>query len=104
MLYTWFWSRFLQPAYERLRGRATPRLELELERSQWWSAQRLVQRQWRELGILLEHARREVPFYRDWFMQNRMEVRDLVAARDLSPLAASPRPPAAPPAGPWSSW
>lgn len=86
MLYTLLWSRLLQPAYERLRGRATPRLELELEQSQWWPAQRLARRQWRELEILLRHARQEVPFYRDWFDQNRLRVRDLVAARDLSPL------------------
>ncbi len=86
MLYTLLWSRLLQPAYERLRGRATPRLERELERSQWWPAQRLARRQWRDLEVLLRHARREVPFYRDWFREHKVRVRDLVATRDISSL------------------
>ncbi len=85
-LYASLWGGLWQPAYERLRGRLTPRLEIELERSQWLERERLASRQWRELGALLEHARREVPFYADWFADSGVEVADLVAARNLSPL------------------
>jgi len=79
-------SGLLQPAYERLRGRITPRLERELEASQWWPADRLANLQWRELARLLDHARRRVPFYRDWFTDQGAEPADLIARRDLSPL------------------
>lgn len=80
------WSGLVQPAYERLRGRITPRLERELDASQWWPAERLADLQWRELGRLLDHARAAVPFYRDWFAANRLTPGELVATRDLSPL------------------
>ncbi|MFZ5585537.1 MAG: phenylacetate--CoA ligase family protein [Thermodesulfobacteriota bacterium] len=79
-------SGLLQPAYERLRGRITPRLERELEASQWWPADRLANLQWRELARLLDHARRRVPFYRQWFADQGVEPADLIARRDISPL------------------
>ncbi|MFQ5668733.1 MAG: phenylacetate--CoA ligase family protein [Candidatus Binatia bacterium] len=37
----------------------------QLEQSQWWTAQRILDRQFRQLGLLLAHARRTVPFYRE---------------------------------------
>lgn len=79
-------SGLVQPAYERLRGRVTPRLERELDASQWWPPARLADHQWRALARLLDHARRETPYYRDWFAANRIEPAELAAARDLSPL------------------
>jgi phenylacetate-CoA ligase len=85
-LYASLWAGLLQPAYERLRGRITPRLERELDASQWWTPERLADWQWRELGRLLVHAQARVPFYRDWFAQSGLAVEDLVRARDLSPL------------------
>lgn len=85
-LYASLWAGLLQPAYERLRGRITPRLERELDASQWWTPVRLAGWQWREMGRLLVHAQARVPFYRDWFAQSGLAVEDLVRARDLSPL------------------
>ncbi len=37
----------------------------QLEQSQWWPAERILERQLHQLGLLLAHARRTVPFYRD---------------------------------------
>ncbi len=37
----------------------------QLEQSQWWTAERILDRQFRQLGLLLAHAHRTVPFYRD---------------------------------------
>lgn len=85
-LYAQIWSGLLQPAYERLRGRITPRLERELDVSQWWSPDRLADWQWRELARLLTHARSRVPFYRDWFAASGLAVESIIRARDLSPL------------------
>jgi phenylacetate-CoA ligase len=36
----------------------------QLERSQWWSAERLLDHQRRQLAVLLRHAAAQVPFYR----------------------------------------
>lgn len=85
-LYAQLWSGLVQPAYERLRGRITPRLERELDSSQWWTPDRLADWQWRELARLLNHARARTPFYRDWFAASGLTVEDIVRARDLSPL------------------
>jgi phenylacetate-CoA ligase len=39
-------------------------LAFQLEQSQWWSAEELLARQYRQLAMLLRHARATVPFYR----------------------------------------
>ena len=36
----------------------------QLERSQWWRPEELREHQFRQLGLLAEHARRTVPYYR----------------------------------------
>ncbi|WP_420346061.1 phenylacetate--CoA ligase family protein [Pelagibius sp.] len=41
----------------------------QLEQSQWWSAARLRGEQFRQAGALLDHAYRQVPFYRDRLAQ-----------------------------------
>ncbi len=40
-------------------------LQYQFERSQWWSAETLVQHQLRQLELLLAHAARTVPLYHD---------------------------------------
>lgn len=84
--YAEIWNRFLSPSYERLRGKRTPFLEMVLERTQWHDAESLAARQWRELAALLEYAREQVPFYRDWFAAGHASPAEICAARDLSPL------------------
>jgi phenylacetate-CoA ligase len=37
---------------------------IQLEQSQWWSAEELLAHQFRQLAVLLRHARATVPFYR----------------------------------------
>jgi phenylacetate-CoA ligase len=39
-------------------------LAFQLEQSQWWSAEQLRAHQYRQLAVLLRHARVTVPFYR----------------------------------------
>jgi phenylacetate-CoA ligase len=85
-IYETLYSDLLQPAYERLRGRATPRLEQELAASQWRDSQDLAGRQWRDLARLLEHARKEVPFYARCFAEQGLAPAELARARDLTPL------------------
>ena len=52
------------PAVPEPRGSALLAVLFQLEQSQWWSAERLLERQMRQLGLLVAHARRRVPFYR----------------------------------------
>jgi len=50
-------------------GRASQLLavQFQLERSQWWPPEELAKWQARQLGMLVEHAYRTVPFYRKRF-------------------------------------
>ena len=52
------------PAAVSGRGMATLSLLFQLERTQWWPADRLREGQQAQLERLLDHARRHVPFYR----------------------------------------
>ncbi len=52
------------PAVPEPTGSALLAILFQLEQSQWWSAERLLERQLEQLGLLLAHAERSVPFYR----------------------------------------
>ncbi len=53
------------PAIPPSRASRVLSLQAQLEESQWWSGDRLRQHQFEQLGVLIEHARRTVPFYQD---------------------------------------
>ena len=53
------------PAVPDGKGAVLLSLLFQLEQSQWWSAERIAERQSHQLGLLLAHAGRTVPFYRD---------------------------------------
>ena len=55
------------PAVPESTGSALLAILFQLEQSQWWSAERLLERQMEQLGLLLAHAERSVPFYRKRF-------------------------------------
>ena len=52
------------PAVPEPRGSALLAVLFQLEQSQWWTAERIQERQIEQLELLLAHARRHVPFYR----------------------------------------
>lgn len=54
------WPAIPDPTLERLLA-----LLFQLERSQWWTAERLREHQLTQLRALVGHTRRAVPFYRD---------------------------------------
>jgi phenylacetate-CoA ligase len=62
--YTRLLESVLLPAYDRARGRRYVERRTFLERSQWWSAERIREFQWNELKKLLTHAFASVPFLR----------------------------------------
>lgn len=53
------------PAVVAARAAAVLALLFQMERTQWLSAEALRERQNRQLGALLDHARRHCPFYRE---------------------------------------
>ncbi len=79
--------RVLFPLHERLRGRGTLRDLRDLESSQWLDPEALRALQLRKLRRLLEHAFRDVPYYRKMFNELGATPSDI---RTLDDLAALP--------------
>ena len=53
------WPAVPHPAAGAIMG-----LLFQLEQSEWWRPEELLEHQYRQLGLLVEHARRTVPHYR----------------------------------------
>jgi phenylacetate-CoA ligase len=62
--YGWLFKQVLEPCFERLKGRSILDHRAQLERSQWWSADRLEAHQWDNLTALLQHAYEQTPYWR----------------------------------------
>ena len=76
----------LAPVLDVLRGTSTMRCLAELERTQWWSREQLLELQSRRLRKLLQHAYAAVPFYRRVFDDRGLSPADINTASDLSAL------------------
>jgi len=76
----------LIPAYYKLRGRTYPRLREFMERSQWWSRDQIVDFQWREARMLLEHAFHSVPYYQTKYAAVGIELGDVKTRKDFARL------------------
>jgi len=57
-----------------------------LEKSQWWSLDRLVELQNQKLRSLIDHAYNKVPYYRRVFDEGGLSVRDIQTIDDLPKL------------------
>ncbi len=85
-LYGRLWNNLLEPAYERLQGKRTPALQRRLARSQYLPPNQLQDLQWRDMEMLLRHARDHVPFFREWFQASGVDLETVLARRDLEAL------------------
>lgn len=65
--YSTILGNVLLPAYDRLRGRAYSTRLRYLQESQWWTAEKVEEAQWKDLVALLCHAYKTVPFYKRKF-------------------------------------
>ncbi len=80
-------ARFvLARVLDALRGTSTIRCLAELERTQWWSREQLLELQSRRLRMLLQYAYERVPFYRQAFDDRGLTHADINTASDLSAL------------------
>jgi phenylacetate-CoA ligase len=57
-----------------------------LEKSQWWSLDKLVELQNQKLRSLIDHAYNKVPYYRRVFDERGLSVRDIQSIDDLPKL------------------
>lgn len=58
----------------------------ELERSQWFTQDRIEEVQWRNLELLIEHAYLNVPFYQERFRKLGLHPRDFSRFEDIKKL------------------
>jgi phenylacetate-CoA ligase len=63
--YTTLGSRLLFPLHERLKGHDTVSILRDLEQSQWWSPEQLLQAQARQLEAFLRSIVAHVPYFRE---------------------------------------
>jgi len=70
-------------AVEKVRGEPVFECFRELQRSQWFSRDQLINLQWQRLTSLLEHAYSDVPFYRSLFKKLGMKPADIRSPEDF---------------------
>jgi phenylacetate-CoA ligase len=86
MTYARLLQSFLLPAYDRARGRRYVEQRAFLERSQWWSAERIREFQWTELRKLLTHVFTSVPYLREKYRAAGITLDDLKGWSDFRRL------------------
>lgn len=84
--YTKLVSGVLFPLHEALKRHGSVRVRKRLEKSQWWSRDRIEAYQRGRLRRLLVHARERVPYYRDRFKEIGFDPRALPTVSDVSAL------------------
>lgn len=86
-LYTRFVSGALFPLQEKLKKHDTVRVHRDMEASQWWPRQRILDLQLKRLQALLQDVAVHVPYYRDLFARSGF---DPAAVRSVADLQALP--------------
>lgn len=86
-LYTRFVSGALFPLQEKLKKHDTVRVHRDMEASQWWPRQRILDLQLERLQALLQDVAVHVPYYRDLFARIGF---DPAAVRSVADLQALP--------------
>ncbi|MFW6055845.1 MAG: phenylacetate--CoA ligase family protein [Chloroflexota bacterium] len=76
----------MAPAYDLVRGTHTMQCLRELEESQWWPLERILELQSRRLARLVEHAYVRVPHYRRVMDERGIVPSDIRTAADLAAL------------------
>ncbi len=76
----------LAPTFDRLRGTATMRCLAELEQSQWWRHDKIMELQARRLQALVTHAYENVPYYQRVFDERQLRPHHIRTPEDLAKL------------------
>lgn len=86
-LYTRFVSGALFPLQEKLKKHDTVRVHRDMEASQWWPRQRILDLQLKRLQALLQDVAAHVPYYRELVARTGF---DPAAVRSVADLQALP--------------
>jgi phenylacetate-CoA ligase len=86
MRYSRLLESVLLPAYDVARGRRYVERRTFLERSQWWSAERVREFQWTELKKLLAHVFASVPYLKHKYRAAGITLEDLQGWDDFRRL------------------
>lgn len=91
-LYTKLVSGLIFPLQERLKKHQTVRVRRDMEQSQWWPREKILDLQLRRLRSLLEHAGSHVPYYRNLFASIGFDPASVRSIADLQrlPLLGKP--------------
>lgn len=84
--YTRFVSDMLFPLQERLKRHDTVRVHRDMEASQWWPRERILDLQLKRLRALLQDAAVHVPYYRELFAHTGFDPAAVRSAADLQAL------------------
>ncbi len=85
-IYTSICSGVIFPLHEWAKGHQTTRIRKELEKTQWWSIEKIQELQVQRLKNLLAHASQYVPYYRDLFQTIKFDPHSIQSVADLSRL------------------
>ncbi len=76
-MYNWLAKNILAPALDFSRGTRTMRCLRELEKSQWWSRDKILELQNQRLRELVKHVYDRVPYYRHIFDERGLKPNDI---------------------------
>lgn len=74
------------PLYDFATRNPTRKYMRELERSQWFSSEKIMEIQEKRLRSLIKHAYESVPYYHRVFRKNKLSLNDIKSLNDLTKL------------------
>ena len=85
-LYTKFVAKLLFPLHEKLKKHDTVRIAKELEKSQWQTTAKIMEKQGLRLNHFIQQAYSNVPYYRGLMDELNISPQDIQSVEDLNKL------------------
>ncbi len=85
-MYNWIARNILAPALDYSRGTRTMACLEDLEKSQWWQSDRVLELQNGRLRELVKHASENVPYYHRVFDDLALKSGDISCSKDVAKL------------------
>ena len=85
-MYSSLIKKIVMPLADRVKGRNILKHLRELERSQWYSPDRIEELQRKKLRLIIQHSYDNIPYYHKIFRELNLKPNDIKTAEDLSKL------------------
>ena len=85
-MYPLLMKKIVMPLADRVKGRNVLKHLRELERSQWYSPDRIEELQRKKLRLIIQYSYDNVPYYHKIFRELNLRPNDIKTAEDLSKL------------------